>query len=164
MDFLYGTQSILFFISTVWLSDTPADSGRSIPPGGVSQHHAHAFSGLITAQQVQNLPECGSAAWLQHLRWSDKGETSSYTYTVSWVSASMVAVSSCTQSVWAALFISLHTRIKCLLFLLHSVSWRWLCRHEEGWPPEYICRGPAQDARCGEVGCDLYNCLYVAFN
>lgn len=105
MDFLYGTQSILFFISTVWLSDTPADSGRSIPPGGVSQHHAHAFSGLITAQQVQNLPECGSAAWLQHLRWSDKGETSSYTYTVSWVSASMVAVSSCTQSVWAALFI-----------------------------------------------------------
>lgn len=52
--------------STVRLPDTPTVSGGPVRRGGVSPQHPHAVAGLA-AEQVQGVPERGSAAGLQHL-------------------------------------------------------------------------------------------------
>lgn len=48
-----------FSVSTVRLPDTPAVSGQLSPHGRVSQQHPLASAALVTAEQVQGLPERG---------------------------------------------------------------------------------------------------------
>lgn len=67
--FFSGKVSIFLFLCTftVRLPDTPPVSGRPAQHGGISQQHPHASAGFVTAEQVQDVPERGSAARLQHL-------------------------------------------------------------------------------------------------
>lgn len=177
---MYKVLSVSIFLflfnSAVRLSDTPTVSSHRTPTGGVSQQHPHASAVFVTAEQVQNLPVHGSPARLQHLWWNDKGETCGHLQSepsgthMNELNVKATSVNSSFMNlawfkcVCVCLIRSLfHLRaLEYVNCFSSTVSWGGLCRHEEGRPPECICRGPPQDARRGEVSCDLGLCKHFS--